>query len=167
MSEEKNAEMPKANAQKRGGFTWVIILMIVFGAAVPFILPTLVLLAGMLPTIVALFTEDEHNHSSAAAIGAMNAAGIVPFVIELWHKGQTIDNAFALISDPTTWLVMLGAAALGQLIVFAVPQAIASISVSHAEARIALLKKNLETLQAMWGPDVATTKPLERVARGE
>ena len=105
--------------------------------------------------------------SSVAAIGAMNAAGIVPFVIDLWQKGQTVENALQILRAPQTWLVMFGAAAVGQLILFAVPQAIASLTLARAESRVQLLKGNLETIKTIWGPDVATTKSLEKIAKGE
>ena len=100
------------------------------------------------------------------AIGAMNAAGITPFLVELWQKGQTLGHALAILSLPENWVVMFGAAAVGQLILFAVPQTIAFATMASAEARIKLLEDNLERLKTVWGPDVATMKPLEKIARG-
>jgi hypothetical protein len=170
MAEEKKAEAAPAKGgkkAKKGGALGLILGMTVFGAAAPFLLPTLLLLVGMLPTVVALFTDTDRQRSSATAVGAMNAAGILPFVIELWQKGQTLENALLILSQPETWVVMFGAAALGQLIVFAIPHAIASLTLARAEARIALLKQNLARLKETWGSDVATTKSLERIQRGE
>jgi hypothetical protein len=156
----------KADAPKKKGGFGFIILMILIGALVPFCLPSIILFVGMAPTLVALFTETDRRGSSVAAVGAMNAAGIVPFIIDLWSKGQTMGNAIFILQDPQTWLVMFGAAAVGQLILFAVPQAIASMTAARAETRIELLKENLELLKMTWGPDVATTKPMEKVMRG-
>jgi len=139
-----------------------------FGASVWFIYPSLLLLLGMIPTVVALFTiNDQRQASSITAIGAMNAAGVSPFLVELWQKGQTIGHALDIIRAPESWIVMFGAAAVGQLILFAIPQAIAFATAANAESRITLLKANLEKLKIVWGPDVATTKSLDKVARGE
>ena len=176
MSEEKKdapaaaaAPTPEAKkaepAKKGGGAVKYILGGIFLGAAAPFIYPTLCLFVGMIPTVVALFTESDRKGSSVTAIGAMNVAGITPFVIDLWQKGQTYENATIILSDPQTWLVMFGAAAVGQLILFAVPQAIASTTMARTEARISLLKDHMEVLKHTWGPDVATAKPLEKVLR--
>lgn len=178
MADEKKAAAPAASAaapdakkaeapKKKGGAMGFILVMVCMGAMVPFMLPTLVLLVGMVPTVVALFTESDRKGSSVAAIGAMNAAGIAPFVIDLWAKGQTMQNVFIILRDPQTWLIMFGAAFVGHLILFAVPQAIASMTAARAETRIKILKNNLEILKTTWGPDVATAKPLERVVRAD
>ena len=63
--------------------------------------------------------------------------------------------------------IMLGAAGLGQLILFAVPQAIASLALARAETRLATLKGNLEKLKTIWGPDVSTTKSIQKIMGGE
>ncbi len=154
--------------KRKGGKARFVFMMIVFGLSVPVLMPTYtLLLLGMLPTLVALITDTDRNKSSAAAIGAMNCAGVTPFVIDLWMKGQTMDNVFTILRDPSSWLVMLGAAGVGQLIVFAVPQALASLALARAEARLKIMKQNLEQLKTTWGPDVATTKPLDKIVRGD
>jgi hypothetical protein len=95
----------------------------------------------------------------------MNFAGLVPFLIDLWVKGQTMENAFVILRNPSNWLIILGAAGIGQLIVFAVPQAMASMTLAHAESRLKTLKQNLEQLKTSWGPEVATTKPVDKIGR--
>ncbi len=161
--EAKKGDAPK----KKGGKAGFVVLMTIFGASVWFILPSLLLLIGMAPTLIELFFGDDRKGSSVVTVGVMNAAGIVPFLIELWQKGQTMENAMLILSQSETWVVMCGAAAIGWLILFSVPQAIASMTVARAETRIELLKQNLERLKTTWGPDVATAKSMEKVARGE
>ena len=167
--EKKEAATPgeskKGNVSpKRGGTIGFFFFMIVFGASVPFILPTLTLvLIGMTPTIVALVTDNDRHKSAATSVGAMNAAGITPFIIDLWTKGQTMGNVFQIFRDPTNWLIMLGAAGIGQLIVFAVPQAVALLTFARAEMRLKILQRNIESLKDSWGPDVGTTKPIDKI----
>jgi hypothetical protein len=167
---KKEDAAPAATAGKKkkgGGTIGLILLMTVFGAAVPFIMPTLILvIVGMLPTLVALMTDNDRQKSSTIAVGAMNIAGITPFAIDLWMKGQTMVNLFQTLRDPTTWLVMLGAAGIGQLIVFAVPQAVALLAFARDESRLKLLKRNLDSLKDSWGPEVGTTKPIEQIGNG-
>jgi hypothetical protein len=155
----------KGGKRKRGKFR-MILIMLVFGVAAPFLMPTLTLLLfGLLPTFVALITDTDKQKSGAAAIGAMNCAGLAPFLIDLWIKGQTMENAFGILRDTSNWLVILGASAVGQLIVFAVPQLMTSLLLVASEVRLKNLKQNLEQLKTSWGPDVATTKPLDKMGR--
>jgi hypothetical protein len=75
-------------------------------------------------------------------------------------------NAFHILSDSQNWLVILGASGIGQLIVYTVPPAIATLTLTHAESRIKHLRKNLDLLKESWGADVATTKPLDKIVQG-
>lgn len=153
-------------AKKKGGKLGLYTTMITAGFIAPFMFPTVVLvIIGLLPTIFAFFIDKDRQHSSATAIGAMNCAGITPFVIDLWIKGQSMGNVFQILSEPSTWLIILGAAAIGQTIVAVIPQAMATLTLVHSEMRVKTLKHNLEQLKESWGPDVGTTKPIDQVTR--
>ena len=161
----KKAAAKEQKPKKRGKLGFFT-TMLILGVAAPFFFPTVVLISvGLIPTLVAFFVDKDRERSLTAAIGAMNCAGVTPFVIDLWIKGQTMDNVFRILSDPASWLVMLGAAAIGQMIIFALPPAMATLTLARAELRLKLLKSNLDQLKASWGQDVATTKPVEKVGR--
>jgi hypothetical protein len=151
---------PKKKSGKLGMFTILILLCF----AMPFMLPTVVLLlAGLIPTYVALSTDNDPQKSGAVSVGAMNFAGIVPFIIDLWSKGQTMPNALHILGDANSWVVILGAAAIGQLVVYAIPQALATLTLAQAESRVKAMRKNLTLLQESWGPEVATIKPIDKI----
>jgi hypothetical protein len=142
--------------------TMTFILGLLFAA--PLIMPTITLvLLGLIPTYVAFMTDSDRQKSGAISVGAMNIAGLTPFVIDLWTKGQTMPNAFAILGDSHSMLIILGASFVGQMIVYAIPQAIASLTLTHAETRVKSLRKNLDLLKESWGPDVASSKPLDQV----
>ena len=154
---------PTAPKKKSGKFGMFFVLLL-FGFAAPFILPTMILLiAGLIPTYVAFFTDNDNQKSGATSVGMMNLAGLVPFIIDLWSGGQTMPNAFRMLGNANNWVVILGAAFIGQLIVYTVPQAIATMTLTHAEGRIKILRKNLELLKESWGPDVATNKSIDKM----
>jgi hypothetical protein len=170
VSAKKNASGGKSGpgkkgAGKGGGGVRFILIMIVMGALVPFGAPTLLLCLGFLPTLVALFTDTDPGKPSLTAIGFLNVAGVAPFIIELWQKGQTLENAIHIMRQPATWLIMFGAAAIGQLLLYAVPTAIAMLTVSRMEARLRTLREGLQHLQAIWGPDVAGAKSIEEIRK--
>lgn len=162
------ADEKAEGGKKKGGGFKIILLMVVCGAASPFFMPTiLLLLVGMTPTMVALFTDTERDRSTATSIGFMNFAGVTPFILDLMIKGQSMDNLMHILREPNNWLVMLGAAFVGWLILSSVPQAMTTFTLARGEAKLKILKQNLEQLKTTWGPDVATTKPLDKVAKGE
>ena len=162
MAEEK--KQPDKKAAKKSSKFGMFFFLLIFGFAAPFILPTMILLiAGLFPTYVAFFTDNDSHKSGAVSVGAMNFAGLVPFIIDLWSGGQTMPNAFHILGNADNWLVILGASVIGQLIVYAIPQAIATMTLTHAEGRVKVLRKNLELLKESWGPDVATNKPVDKM----
>lgn len=166
MADDKKAAQPASNtpSKKKGGKIGFIFTLILFALCAPFMMPTLTLiLVGMMPSFVALLTDTDPQKSSTSAIGAMNIAGLTPFMIDLWVKGQTMDHAILILRDPQNWLVILGSAAVGKLIIFAVPQAMTILTLTRAESRLKILKGNLEQLKGSWGPDVATTKPVDKI----
>ncbi len=141
--------------------------LIVIGLAVPFMMPTVFLvLVGLIPTYVAFATDNDPQKSGAVSVGAMNFAGVLPFIIDLWSKGQTMGNAIQIMGIANNWLIILGASAIGQMIVYAIPQALATLTLTQAESRAKSLRKNLDMLKEAWGPEVATTKPIDKILEG-
>ncbi len=168
MADAKKAPVGKPDDKKgkKSGKMGTFTILIVFAVAAPFLMPTLLLvLAGLIPTYVAMATDSDRQKSGAISVGAMNIAGLTPFIIDLWSKGQTMPNAFQILATPNSWVVILGAAAVGQLVVSSIPQALATLTLTQAESRIKSLKKNLDMLKESWGPEVATTKPVDKIGQ--
>ena len=158
---EGAAKGGKETKRKGGGKT--IFLMILVGCFVPFGLPTLIVATGLIPTLVALFTDTDERHSGLATVGYLNLAGVLPFLIELWQKGQTMETAVAIMRTPSTWVIMLGAAGLGHLIMYIVPPIVGSVILLNQESRLRTLREGISQLESIWGPDVATDDPLSEV----
>ncbi|MGL1180852.1 hypothetical protein ACSTLD_24260, partial [Vibrio parahaemolyticus] len=81
-----------AKPKKRGklGFYTTMAFLVLLA---PFIFPTVVMIfIGLIPTWIAFFVDKDADKSSAAAIAAMNCAGLSPFVIDLWVNGQSMDT---------------------------------------------------------------------------
>ena len=162
--EDPKAPPPGQVPKKKSGKMAMFLTLVIVGLAMTFMMPTvLLLLAGLIPTYVAFFTDTDTNKSGAVSVGAMNFAGLLPFIIDLWAKGQTMENAFQILSSVNDWAIILGAALIGQMIVYAIPQAIATLTLAHGEGRVKVLNKNLDLLRESWGQDVATTKPIDKI----
>ena len=165
MGKAKETNAGSGTKKGKGGGK-IIFLMVVAACFVPFGLPTVIVCSGLAPTLVALFTDTDEKRSELAAVGYLNLAGVLPFLIELWQKGQTMEAASAMMRSPTTWAIMLGAAGLGHLILYIVPPIVASFVQIKQEARLKVLKQAVVELEAIWGADVASDASLSEVLRG-
>ena len=159
MADEKGKE----KTVKKAGKGKIVFFMILFGCLVPFGVPTLIVCLGFLPTFITMFTETDPRRPALTAIGYMNLAGVLPFLIDLWQQGQTMEAALAIVYQMQTWVIMLGAAGVGQLILYVVPPMVASIVLSKQDSRRRILKEAVAELESIWGEDIKTTLPIEVV----
>src|SRR5579863_332238 len=96
--------------------------MIVFTLLAITALPLcVVLLAGLVPTMVSVLMDRYRARYLTRTVGAMNLAGIAPVAFQLWTRGLGMSDLMILLSNPMTWLMMYGAAALGWALFFATP----------------------------------------------
>ncbi len=168
MAEAKNkdaaAPAAKPKSKRSGGLRFVA-AMILAGAVLPLGMPTLLVCAGLLPTLIALIADRDRHKSMAMTIGFLNLAGVFPFVLELWERGQSMAVALDIVKRPETWVVMLGSAAIGRLLIYAVPPAMAIMAVVRMESRLKTLREASERIKTTWGNDVSTNVPIEEVKR--
>ncbi len=149
----------KEKGARKGGAGKVLFVLMIF--LVTIWSTACLIVPGMMPTLVALITDKDREKALALTVGATNFAGCLPFVLQLWSMGQNFDNAMKLMRDPLTWLVMLASAGVGYVIYIIVPDIVATFMAGSASGKIARLQKNLEELQRVWGPDVATDKQFD------
>lgn len=161
----KDAKASGAKSSKGGAWKTILGMVLVIPTILIVGLPTLLICVGLLPTLIALLTDTDRQKSAAATIGFLNVAGVLPFIIDLWMSGQTMAHAFAIMSSSTTWLVMFGSAGVGHLLLYAIPQATATLTLTRMENRLRTLKQALIQLKDIYGPDVATNKPLDQVRK--
>lgn len=164
MAEEKEKKKA-AKAPKKGGNGKVIFFMVIIASLIPFGVPTLLLCIGLTPTLIALVTDTDEKKSGLATIGYMNFAGVLPFLVELWMNGHSMELAVRIIQTPSTWVVMLGAAGIGHLILYAIPPAIATMVITKKANRLVKLREAVKQLETIWGPDVATNIPVDALRR--
>lgn len=135
------------------------ILIAVIGGGAVFILPSVMILGiGMTPTLAAMITDRRKEKYATLCVGCMNFTGVLPFMIELWTNDHSYDNAFRLIGEPFTWLVMFGAAAIGWAIYFVTPGIAGMFIGMRADQRIQRLRRRQRDLVEEWGPGVAGNK---------
>lgn len=164
MVTRKAKEIPTAGSA-RGGTNWgrLSLLLVVALPAMVVLLPTtLVTLVLGLPTLVALLVDRSRERYLVATVGLLNLCGLLPALIALWNRGQSIDAAFRLLTDLLYWLVAFGAAGVGWAIFISLPPLLTSYFGLISQRRLQQLRKRQKQLIEAWGEDVTG-----RTAAGE
>ncbi len=163
-SVDKNKEdvkKPASKKKKSPGWKAHLLLTCFVICAVLFIPTTVILLAGMLPTFVAAYTDRTKERMRGITIGAMNIAGCTPFIMKLWTTEHTLDNSLNILSDPMTWVIMYAGAGIGYCIEWALVGSVSVFMVERANLRIKSINKKQEDLIERWGAEVSGDIPLD------
>ncbi len=149
--------------KRRAGMGWrgrvigigFLVMAIVF-------VPTAILMGiGMLPAFVAILIDRSKRAAKGITVGAMNLAGCSPFVIQLWTRGNKVDTALSIISEPQTIIVIYSAAASGYMIDWALTGIVATLMIQRGQARKKDIARTQAQLVERWGPEVTGEIPLD------
>ncbi len=128
--------------------------VIVVGVSV-WVLPTvLVLVIGMVPTIVAFFTDRRREKYAAFCVGAMNLLGVLPVALGMWTRDHTMDSAMRNVTNVFNWFLMYGAAAIGWGLYSVTPAIVAFVLRLQIERRISKMQGYQRELIDEWGEGV-------------
>ncbi len=145
---------PSRGQKKRSNpmafWAWVIIPALIVVAWKVAILVVL----GMLPTLVALIIDRRPEKYAAYCVGGFNLCGLVPWVVKLFVDGQSSVALQHIMTNPFSWLVIYGAAAIGWLVFSWTPELVLRMTAFRDRQEIASLQKRQETLVEEWGPDI-------------
>lgn len=141
----------KGKASQIGWFSLIIGIAL---ASAFFASTSLLIIAGMLPTLVAFATDRTRSKSGALSISVLNFAGTLPFIINLWRSGQGLETAVMMLTQPYTWLVMYGMAAIGWSIYHYLPKFVATYVAYRAQGQLEDMQKLQKKLIEKWGPSV-------------
>ena len=128
--------------------------VIVVGVCV-WVLPTvLVLVIGMVPTIVAFFTDRRREKYAAFCVGAMNLLGVLPVALGMWTRDHSMDSAMRNVTNVFNWFMMYGAAAIGWGLYSITPAIVAFVLRVQIERRISKMQGYQQELIDEWGEGV-------------
>jgi len=136
---------------------WWVLGLLVLAAISTFALPIVLLLTlGMLPSWVAFIVDGQPGRAAGKCVMPLNIAGVAPYLASLLAvAGQgEMDTAFLLLTDPVTWLVMYGTAAIGWLIYFGMPYLVGGVIEIRAEHRKTQLVALRKELIEVWGEEI-------------
>jgi len=126
-------------------------------------MPTMmILIVGMLPTLTAVFIDRSSEKTRGLTVGALNLAGCMPFLLQVWGGQNTIDHAIEILIDPRTIIVMYCAASVGYIVDWAVSGLVATIMVQTSASRLENMGKRRAELISRWGPEVTGELPTDQ-----
>lgn len=152
-----------AKRKKSKGFSWrgQIILIFALLAGVAALPTTIIMFLGMLPTLVCAFIDRTAEKTRVLTVGAMNAAGCSPFIVQLWTSHNNFETAMSIVTDPRTIIVMYCAAGVGYMLDWAISGIVATIMVQRAQHRMVLIQKKQEEMVERWGKEVTGEIPVD------
>ena len=129
-------------------------VFMLFMAAV-FLPTTALLFIALMPTFAAVFVDKHNRQAKVITVGAMNLAGATPFLLELWSRGHSFENAFIIVTDAKALIVIYSAAALGYVIDWAATGLVMRILYQRGKMRIKAIDKRQKDLIERWGKEVS------------
>lgn len=128
----------------------------------------LVAVCGLAPAIVAYMVDDQRLPYRLRTIAAANVAAVIPYLTLLWQRGNDINQATRLLSDPYTWAAMYLGAASGLALLWLGPVFAAGVFNGMATQRRRSLDAYRRRLIDEWGDDILSekTKPAGNASQG-
>lgn len=123
-------------------------------SAAAFLPSTMLLMAGMVPTMVALYVVGKNKRSKAFTVGSMNLAGCMPFLMDLWTRGHTIEKALEMLLNPLALVIMYSAAVVGYILYWIVVSVVSNVMHKKAVHDMKVLVDRQDNLVERWGIEV-------------
>lgn len=152
-----NRKSRKANVKtKKKGMGWqgrVFAIGMLFGSLV--VMPTtIVFVIGMIPSLVSIYVDKDPKKRSVYAIGSLNLAPVIGYIIILWSEGHMMSNAMMMLTNPTTLMIIYFSAWIGWVIHYMVPPIVAEFVKKSAMKRLKAIKVDQAKLIKDWGDGV-------------
>jgi hypothetical protein len=104
--------------------------------------------------IVAFFVDRSEKKSKAVTVGALNLAGCMPFLMDLWTTEHTLEKSISIILNPMAIVVIYSAAGIGYLVDWGLSVIVASFLYERGQARKKAIEARQVELIERWGKEV-------------
>ncbi len=115
----------------------------------------LLIFIGVMPTIVAWIAEAPERRGVAAAVGALNVAGVGLAVYFFTLGGVETGRLPRYLSQPSVWVGMDGSAAIGWGLFLTIPPVIQAADRFRRRQRLAELRRFRRKLTDEWGYEIS------------
>jgi hypothetical protein len=109
--------------------------------------------AAMLPTIFAIFFDKNDHRCLSATICSFNLIGVMPYLIRVWEANSVDYLSKQLLADVGAWMIIYGAALVGQLLYASMPLLVVRIYSARMRVRAKKYQNQHAELCEQWGID--------------
>lgn len=156
-----HSNTPITKPESTKGTVWGILIGIILAVMAVALLPTtIILVIGLIPSAVAYFVDGTRERLLGTTVLSLNVAGVLPAILRLWKTGHHMDNAIAIITQPSVLTMILIPAGLGWLLYIYTPQIASKVARKRADLRINHLEKQQKDLIEQWSITVTGGIPL-------
>jgi len=115
----------------------------------------IVMVAALVPTVVARIVDSYPNRYLTFTVLGLNLVGSLYFVHQVLTKGNTLEVVAMVLQDSIGWLAALSGAGCGWLLFMAVPPLIAKMAEAQSGLRLRRVHRDQTQLINEWGEVVA------------
>lgn len=115
--------------------------------------------AAMLPTLFAIFFDKNSHKCLSATICSFNLIGAMPYLIRMWESRSVDYVAKQILADMSTWMIIYGAAFIGQLLYASVPLLFVKIYSARTQVQAKKLEAEHEKICTEWGIETKRKVP--------
>lgn len=138
-----------------------LVIGVILAVLAVMLLPTtIIIVIGLIPSAVAFFVDSSRERLLGSTVFALNLAGVFPAILRLWKSGHHMDNAIAIITQPSVLMMILVPSGIGWLLYIYTPHFVSKIIRKRAEGRMRSLEKSQKELIEQWSPSVTGGVPL-------
>ena len=148
------AKSSKKKKKKTGGVRLYLMLVFLAVVCAVFLSTSLILFIGLIPSLVAFFVDQSEKKMKAVTVGSFNAIGCIPFVMQLWDQGKSLEVAMQIIFDPMVLVIIYSAAAVGYLVDWMVVSVATALLYKKGQDRKEAIAKRQAQLIKRWGDGV-------------
>lgn len=161
-----NAKAGRQSGEQWGIKPWVLFVP-VFLIGLVFLPSSVVIGAGMLPTVVARVVDSSLGKRLSITVGCFNFIGCLYFLDSIWAAGQGMGDIRPTLSDSLGWLSALTGAGVGWTVFGGMPIIFAKIAEAQTALRLHSIGKDQDRLVEDWGEPVRGVYGLKTVEKAD
>jgi membrane associated rhomboid family serine protease len=136
-------------------FKPALLLVLLLPAAALMAPIAIVMVAALVPTVVARIVDSNPNRYLTFTVLGLNLVGSLYFVHQVVTKGNSLAVVLMVLQDSIGWLAALSGAGCGWLLFLAVPPLIAKMAEAQSGLRLRRVHRDQTQLINEWGEVVA------------
>jgi membrane associated rhomboid family serine protease len=136
-------------------FKPALLLVLLLPAAALMAPIAIVMVAALVPTVVARIVDSNPNRYLTFTVLGLNLVGSLYFVHQVVTKGNSLEVVAMVLQDSIGWLAALSGAGCGWLLFLAVPPLIAKMAEAQSGLRLRRVHRDQTHLINEWGEIVA------------